>query len=78
MLALTRKRGESIIIADNIEVVVLGFSGEQVKIGVQAPREISIHRKEVYDQIQLENQMAAETSSDSYQAIKKMLNNNRN
>ena len=58
MLALTRKIGETIIISDNIEVVVLGVSGEQVKLGIVAPREISIHRKEIYDQIMASNKEA--------------------
>ncbi len=51
MLALTRKIGEKIIIGDNIEVVVLAVNGEQVKLGIVAPREISVHRMEVYEQI---------------------------
>ena len=59
MLALTRKRGESVIIGDNIEVVMLGIQGEQVKLGFVAPRTVSIYRKEVYEQIQKENIEAA-------------------
>ncbi|MDR2939110.1 MAG: carbon storage regulator CsrA [Clostridiales bacterium] len=51
MLALTRKIGEKIIIGDDIEVVVLAVNGEQVKLGIVAPREISVHRMEVYEQI---------------------------
>lgn len=58
MLALTRKRGDSIVIGDNIEVVVLGIQGEQVKLGIKAPKEISVHRKEIYEQIQNENKEA--------------------
>ena len=73
MLALTRKRGESIVISDNIEVVVLGIAGEQVKIGVHAPREISVHRKEIYEQIQLENRLAAETLGDGAERVKELL-----
>ena len=59
MLALTRKKGESIIIGDDIEIVVLSTQGEQVKIGIVAPKSVSVHRKEVYDQIQNENREAA-------------------
>jgi len=55
MLALTRKKGESIIINDNIEVIVLGVQGEQVKLGIVAPKSIPVHRKEIYEQIQAEN-----------------------
>lgn len=58
MLALTRKKGDSIIIGDNIEVVILGIQGEQVKLGIVAPREISVHRKEIYEQIKIENKEA--------------------
>lgn len=64
MLALTRKKGESIIIGDNVEVVILGIMGEQVKIGIVAPRDISVHRKEVYEQIQLENVAASHSQID--------------
>ena len=58
MLALTRKKGESIIINDNIEVIVLGVQGEQVKLGIVAPKSIPVHRKEIYEQIQMENREA--------------------
>lgn len=58
MLALTRKKGDSIIIGDNIEIIVLGIQGEQVKLGIVAPRDISVHRKEIYEQIQNENKEA--------------------
>ena len=59
MLALTRKKNESIIIGDNIEIVILGVQGEQVKLGIAAPRNITIHRKEIYDLIQQENRAAS-------------------
>ena len=58
MLALTRKKGESIMIGDNIEVVVLGITGEQTRLGIIAPKNIPVHRKEVYEQIQVENKEA--------------------
>lgn len=69
MLALTRKRGDSIIIGDNIEVIVLGIQGEQVKLGIVAPREISVHRKEIYEQIKFENEQAAGSSSVSFKNL---------
>jgi carbon storage regulator len=59
MLVLTRKRGESIIIGDSVEIKVLELHGSQVKLGVQAPHVITVHRKEVYDAIQSENRAAA-------------------
>ena len=63
MLALTRKKNESIVIGDNIEVIVLGVQGEQVKLGISAPRNISVHRKEIYDLIQQENRAASHSEN---------------
>ena len=48
MLALTRKKGESLVVNNNIEITVLEIRGDQVKIGIAAPREVPIYRKEVY------------------------------
>ena len=59
MLALTRKKNESIIIGDNIEVIVLSVQGEQVKLGISAPRSVTVHRKEIFEQIQQENRAAS-------------------
>ncbi|MCL1843307.1 MAG: carbon storage regulator CsrA [Defluviitaleaceae bacterium] len=61
MLALTRKKGESIIVGENIEVVVLGITGEQVRLGIIAPKNIPVHRKEIFEQIRLENKEAIKT-----------------
>lgn len=47
MLILTRKRGESVLIGDNVSVTVLGVKGQQVRIGIDAPKEVEIHREEV-------------------------------
>jgi carbon storage regulator (csrA) len=60
MLVLTRKKNESIIIGDNIEICVIDVSGDQVKMGIRAPKTVSIHRKEVFEEIQEENKKAAE------------------
>lgn len=54
MLILTRKRGESIMIGDNIKINILDISKGQIKIGFEAPKEISIHREEIYNKIQQE------------------------
>lgn len=75
MLALTRKKGESIIIGDNIEVVVLGIQGDQIKIGIIAPKQITVHRKEIYEQIQSENIEAAKNKKISMDSLNTMLNN---
>lgn len=58
MLALTRKKGESLVINNNVEITVLEIRGDQVKIGISAPKEVPIYRKEVYLQIQNENKEA--------------------
>lgn len=58
MLILGRKKGESIIIDDNIEITVTAIEGESVKLGISAPKHITIHRKEVYLEIQEENKRA--------------------
>lgn len=59
MLILSRKTGESIVIAGNIRVKVVRVEGETVKIGVEAPSSVPVHRQEVYDEIQRSNQQAA-------------------
>lgn len=59
MLVLTRKVNQSIVIGDDIEVVVLEVRGEQVRLGIRAPRNVVVHRKEIYEQIQEENQAAS-------------------
>ncbi|MGO1057768.1 carbon storage regulator CsrA [Planococcus sp. FY231025] len=58
MLVLARKKGESIIIDDNIEITVTSVEGETVKLGISAPKHITIHRQEVYLEIQEENKRA--------------------
>ena len=61
MLALTRKKGESLVINNNIEVTILEIRGDQIKLGISAPRDVSIYRKEVY--LQEENKAALETNN---------------
>lgn len=63
MLALTRKKGESLVVNNNIEITVLEIRGEQVKIGITAPKEVPIYRKEVHLQIKKENQAALNTEA---------------
>jgi len=59
MLVLSRQRDESIIIGDNVQVTIVDIRGDKVRLGIVAPPEISVHRKEVYDAIQQENHRAA-------------------
>ncbi len=59
MLVLRRKHNESIMIGDNIELTVMAIEGDRVKIGIDAPKNIDIHRKEVYLEIQDQNSAAA-------------------
>lgn len=75
MLVLTRKLGESIAIDDNIKIVVVQIKGKQVRLGIKAPKETKIHREEVYQAIQEQNEEAAQTDisriSDLSEALKK-------
>ncbi len=73
MLALTRKTGDAIMINNNIEITVLEVRGDQVKIGISAPKEVSIYRKEVYLEIQKENEEAQQISMDDIEALKNLL-----
>lgn len=64
MLVLTRKLNESIQIGDNIEIKVLGIEGDQIKLGIEAPKSVDIYRKEIYLDIQQQNSEAADISLD--------------
>ena len=71
MLALTRKKGEALVINNNIEITVLEIRGDQIKIGISAPKDVQIYRKEVYLQIQQENEAAI--SADGLDALNNLL-----
>ena len=70
MLILSRKLGESIIIDDRIEVKVLEIVDGKIKIGIEAPKDVTIHRKEVYDEIKNENKKASDISMESFRKLK--------
>jgi carbon storage regulator len=55
MLVLTRRIGETIVIDDDIRVTVLGIQGQQIRLGIDAPKEVEIHRQEIWNKIQKEN-----------------------
>lgn len=59
MLILTRRAGETLMIGDNVSITVLGVKGNQVRIGVNAPKDISVHREEIYQRIQREKTQAS-------------------
>lgn len=71
MLALSRKKNEALVINNNVEITILEIKGEQVKIGITAPKEVPVYRKEVYVQIQDANEEAV--STDGMEALKNFL-----
>jgi carbon storage regulator len=73
MLVLTRKLKEAIQIGDDIEITVLAISGDQVKLGINAPKNVEIHRKEIYLAIQKENSEASLASKDLLQKLNEQM-----
>ena len=71
MLALSRKKNEALIINNNIEITILEIKGEQVKLGISAPREVPVYRKEVYAQIKEANKDSVSTQG--LEALKNLL-----
>ena len=69
MLVLTRKAGESIVIGSEIRVTVLELQGRQIRLGIEAPSEISVHRGEVYERIREENERAAQGDQQELKAL---------
>ncbi|WP_102692930.1 carbon storage regulator CsrA [Rummeliibacillus pycnus] len=75
MLVLARKKGESIMIGDDIEVKIVGVEGDLIRLGITAPKSIKVYRSEVFESIQLENKQALNVSASFMEKIKK---NNKN
>ncbi len=69
MLVLSRQRDESIIIGDNIVLTVVDIRGDKVRLGIDAPKEVPVHRQEVYDAIQREAQRAAESRTEDAETV---------
>ena len=69
MLVLSRQRDESIVIGDNIVITIVDIRGDKVRLGIQAPVEIPVHRREVYDAIQRENKKAAQSSNSKSEPV---------
>ena len=78
MLVLSRQKDETIIIGDNIEITVVDIRGDKVRLGVSAPKEISVHRKEVYEAIRRENREAAQVKPEDVAGLGKIKPNNPN
>jgi carbon storage regulator len=76
-LILTRKSGEGIRIGDSITLKVIEIRGNQVRIGVEAPRNVSVHREEIYDQIREENRLAALSSPTSPELLAELWQDQR-
>ena len=73
MLVLSRKRDESILIGDDVEITVIDVRGDTVKLGVSAPKSVAVYRKEVYEAIQRENIAAAQSAGQDLSSLAKAL-----
>jgi carbon storage regulator len=73
MLVLTRRAGESVMIGDDVVITVLEARGDVIRLGIQAPRDVQVHREEVWKELQAVNREAASPSEDAVQALNRML-----
>ena len=78
MLVLTRKKGQSLMIGNDIEISLVDIQGDQVRIGINAPKSIPIHRKEIFEEIRDENRLAAANDSMDLNKLIQKLDDNRN
>ena len=77
MLILTRKLGENIRIGDDVRIIVLDIKGGQVKLGIDAPPNVSVHREEIYEKIRDENRRASGISADDVREVAEVFRKNR-
>jgi carbon storage regulator len=73
MLVLTRRAGESVMIGDDVVITVLEARGDVIRLGIQAPRDVQVHREEVWKELQAVNREAASPTEDAVQAVSRML-----
>ena len=78
MLILTRKVGETVAIGDDILISIVEIKGNQIKLGIQAPKSVQVHRAEVYQKIQDENRLAAQVSTEAIGSLEELLKLNKN
>ncbi len=69
MLVLTRRSGESVMIGDDVVITVLEVRGDVIRLGIRAPREVQVHREEIYRELQASNHEAASPSEDAVRAL---------
>ena len=73
MLVLTRRAGESVMIGDDVVITVLEARGDVIRLGIQAPKDVRVHREEVYRELQAANREAASPSDEAVEALTRML-----
>ncbi|GAA0543606.1 carbon storage regulator CsrA [Paractinoplanes ferrugineus] len=73
MLVLTRRAGESVMIGNDVIITVLEARGDVIRLGIQAPRDVQVHREEVFRELQAANREAASPTEDAVRAVTKML-----
>jgi carbon storage regulator len=73
MLVLTRRAGESVMIGDDVVITVLEARGDVIRLGIQAPRDVQVHREEVYRELRTVNREAASPTEDAVRAVNEML-----
>lgn len=76
MLVLTRRSGESVMIGDDVVITVLEVRGDVIRLGIRAPRDIQVHREEIYRELQASNREAASPTADAVKALADLIRPN--